>query len=57
MVKILKSKNKQYYYVVIAKNGKVLVSSETMKTKKSCYKGIESLKKLCGKAVVVMEDF
>lgn len=46
MIKIKKSKDKQFYFTVNAKNGKVLLTSETYKRKASVFKGIESLKKL-----------
>ena len=57
MVKIHKSKNGQYYYTVIAKNGKVLVQSETMKSIKSVYKGIAALNKVFVKPYKVLEVF
>jgi uncharacterized protein YegP (UPF0339 family) len=38
---IRKSKDGQYYYVLIAKNGKILVTSETMTKKQSCEQGIQ----------------
>jgi uncharacterized protein YegP (UPF0339 family) len=37
---IRKSSNGQYYYVLIASNGKILVTSETMKKKPSCINSI-----------------
>ena len=43
MIEILKSEDEQFYYVVKAKNNKVLVTSETYRKKQSCHKGIESL--------------
>ena len=57
MVKIHKAKNKQFYYTVIAKNGKVLVHSETMKSLKSIYKGIAALNKVFMKPYKVLELF
>lgn len=57
MIKIHKSKNGQYYYTVLAKNGKVLVQSETMKTVKSVMKGIASLNKVFLKPYKVVEMF
>ena len=57
MIKIHQSKNKQYYYTVIAKNGKVLVQSETMKSLKSIHKGIASLNKVFLKPYKVLEMF
>ena len=57
MIKIHQSRNKQYYYTVIAKNGKVLVQSETMKSLKSIHKGIASLNKVFLKPYKVLEMF
>ena len=57
MVKIRQAKNKQFYYTVIAKNGKVLVQSETMKSLKSIYKGIAALNKVFLKPYKVLEIF
>jgi uncharacterized protein YegP (UPF0339 family) len=57
MIKIHKAKNGQYYYTVHAKNGKVLVQSETMKTIKSIHKGIASLNKVFLKPYKVLEVF
>ena len=57
MIKIHKAKNKQFYYTVIAKNGKVLVQSETTKSLKSIYKGIAALNKVFMKPYKVLELF
>ena len=57
MIKIKKATNKQFYYVVCAKNGRVLVQSETMKTLISVYKGIASLNKVFLKPYKVLEMF
>lgn len=38
-------KNKEFYFVLIARNGKTLLTSETYKRKASCSTAIESLKK------------
>jgi len=57
MIKIHQSRNKQYYYTVIAKNGKVLVQSETMKSIKSVLKGIAALNKVFLKPYKVLEVF
>ncbi|HEX8333857.1 MAG TPA: YegP family protein [Segetibacter sp.] len=46
MIKIKRSTDKQWYFVVTAKNGKVLVTSETYKSKRNLEKGIASLKKV-----------
>ena len=42
---IHKSKNKQYYFVLHARNGEVIAMSETYITKQSCIKGIKSVKR------------
>lgn len=55
MVKIHQAKNKQFYYTVTARNGKVLVQSETMKSIKSIYKGITALNKVFLKPYKVKE--
>jgi len=34
--KIRRSSDGQYYYVLVATNGKIMVTSETMKKKQSC---------------------
>ena len=43
--KIKKSKDNQYYFTVVADNGRVLVTSETYKQKQSAEKAIEAIKK------------
>jgi len=43
MIHLHKSKNKQFYFIVKAKNGKTLMTSETYKAKKSAVKGIAAL--------------
>lgn len=43
MIKIKRAKNGQLYYVVVAKNGKVLLTSETYKSKRGVMKGIRAL--------------
>lgn len=46
MIKIKKSDDNQYYYVVYAKNGEPLVTSETFKRKQKAYKSVGSLEKV-----------
>lgn len=41
MIKILESKDKQFYFVIQAKNGKVIATSETYKRKRDCLKSAE----------------
>jgi hypothetical protein len=43
--KILKSKNKKFYFVLIAKNGEVIATSEMYESKQACKKGIFSVRK------------
>lgn len=43
MIKIKRAKNGQLYYVVVARNGKVLLTSETYKSKRGVMKGIDAL--------------
>jgi uncharacterized protein YegP (UPF0339 family) len=45
MIHIHRSKNKQLYFTITAKNGRVLVTSETYKKKRGIIKGIASLLK------------
>lgn len=40
---IHKSKNKQFYYTVVSKNGRILVTSEMYKTKSAVFTGMKSL--------------
>lgn len=56
MINIRKSKDDQFYFTVTAKNGKILVSSETYKKKPFCIKGIMSLFKNLTEAVEKMDD-
>lgn len=41
---ILKTKNKQFYFVFKSTNGEVLLTSETYKSKQSCKKAIKAIK-------------
>ena len=45
MIKIKRAKNGQLYYVVVAKNGKVLLTSETYKSKRGVWIGINAVLK------------
>lgn len=42
---IHKSKNKQFYFVLVARNGEVILTSETYKSKQSCKEGIRLIKR------------
>jgi len=46
MIEILKSKDKQWYFVVKAKNGRILVTSETYKTRRGALRGVYSACKI-----------
>jgi uncharacterized protein YegP (UPF0339 family) len=56
MINLYKSKDKKFYYTVTAKNGKVLVVSETYNTRSSMVKGYTSLLKTL-KGMAVVKDF
>ena len=43
MINLHKSKDNKFYFTVTAKNGKVLVTSETYNTRRAMEKGISSL--------------
>jgi len=45
-------KNGQFYFALKAKNGKVICQSEGYKTRAGCVKGIDSVKKNAGEAVI-----
>jgi uncharacterized protein YegP (UPF0339 family) len=42
---IHKSSDGQFYFILIARNGQVIATSETYKTKQSCKKGIKSVRR------------
>lgn len=54
--KIKRSRNKQWFYELIARNGKILFVSETMLRKASCVKSITSIKKGISNAKVLIEE-
>ena len=37
--------NGQFYFVLVARNGKPIATSETYKTRQACYKGITSVQR------------
>lgn len=41
---IKKSSDHQWYFILKARNGEIIATSETYKTKQSCKKGIRSVK-------------
>lgn len=46
MINLHKSKDNKFYFTVTAKNGKVLVTSETYNTRRAMSKGIIALDKV-----------
>jgi len=42
---IHKSKNKQFYFVLVASNGETILTSETYKSKQACKEGITLIKR------------
>jgi uncharacterized protein YegP (UPF0339 family) len=42
---IRKSSDKQWYFILKARNGEIIATSETYKTKQACKKGIRSVKR------------
>jgi len=43
MIKIRKSKDGQYYFVVCSSNGKVLATSETYVSKRNAMRGVKAI--------------
>jgi len=48
VIHLRKSKDSKFYFTVNARNGKVLVTSETYNTPRAMNKGVDSLIKLMG---------
>lgn len=44
---IKESADGQFYFVLVAPNGKVILTSEMYKTKQGCHVGIKSIRKNC----------
>lgn len=53
---IRRSVDRQFYYVLIAKNGKVMVTSETMKRKQNCIDSIRAIKNIVGPNTPVIDS-
>lgn len=53
MIKIKQAKNGQLYYVITARNGKVLLTSETYKSRRGLMKGIKALTLATAKIKIV----
>lgn len=47
MIELKKSKDEQYYFVVVAANGEPLATSEMYTTKQSAFDGAHALCKVC----------
>lgn len=43
-----KGKRERFYYVLIGRNGEIMMTSEMMKQKQSCKKSINSIKRSVG---------
>jgi len=58
MIVIKKSKDKKspFYWVVLARNKKVLLTSETYRTRNGCKKGIASLVKVLNGIVNIVDE-
>jgi uncharacterized protein YegP (UPF0339 family) len=52
MIKVHQAKNGQFYLTLVARNGQVLTTSETLKTRKSVVKNIRAQLKAIGGEVV-----
>jgi uncharacterized protein YegP (UPF0339 family) len=56
MFKIKRSKDDQYYWILVAANGETLCQSETYTSKQSALKGIESCKVNAASAEIIDES-
>lgn len=56
MIHIHKSKNGQFYFVVKAKNGETMCTSETYTRKSNCKNGIAALRKVMFKYYIETID-
>ena len=41
-IQILKSKNGQFYWRIVARNGRILATSETYKSKQACKRTVDA---------------
>jgi hypothetical protein len=55
-IEIFNSKNKQYYFRVVADNGEIVAVSEGYTTKQNCIKGINSLKENANSDIIDISD-
>lgn len=56
MIKLKKSKDRQWYFIVVARNGRTLVTSETYRTKQNAIKGINALRTVFDKPTDVFNQ-
>lgn len=56
MIKIKKSKDGKFYFVVTATNGQVLATSETYTRKSNCKKGIQAMREVTSWARSIKEE-
>lgn len=52
MFKIKRSRNGQYYFKLVGKNGETVLTSETYTRRYSCIRAIDALKKFVARAYV-----
>ncbi len=52
MFKVKQRENGKYYFILMARNGYVLVSSQDYASKVSCYNGIESVRRHAYDAII-----
>lgn len=52
---IKRSSTGRFYFIFVACNGKVVATSEIYQNRRNAVKGIKSIKKFAGKAVIVNE--
>lgn len=48
MIKIKRAKNGQFFFTIQGKNGQVILTSETYKSRAGCRKGINAVLNVCG---------
>lgn len=56
MIEIHKSKDGQYYNVIRSRNGKVIMTSETFKARKSCIKNAKAVGRVLGKTRMTIKE-
>ena len=53
---IKKSRDRQYYFIAVSRNGKTIVTSETYKSKAGAWKGIDAVCKFFTGTSVLRND-